>query len=74
MVEQDRSETCDIERVFYSLLAKCDENPRYALIVFSASIVLIEHLLSGLPQAERQAWATQLYKLADLFACSEPPK
>ena len=70
MVEQNHGETCDVERDFFSLLAKSEVNPRYALVLFSASIVLIEQLLSGLPQAERQARVTQLYRLADKFACS----
>ena len=71
MIEEDQGSKDAVEAVFNSLLSKSNADPVYRLAIISATIVLIQNLASGLPLGERQAWATQLYKLADELAAGE---
>ena len=63
----------EAEELLESLFAKWDENAGEALTVYSVCLVLMQRLSRSQPVAVRQAWALELYKLADSLAGSGTP-
>jgi hypothetical protein len=57
-----------IEKILEGLLAKCQEDPGYAYALYSVCIVLMQRVSADRPLALRQAWAMELYRLADALA------
>ena len=58
----------ELQKVLSDLIAKCDEDADYALAVYAVCLVLIRQLSVDQPIAVRQAWAIELYKVADKLA------